>query len=92
MIYSVAEFRKCTREALNKVDDGEEVLIERYGIHYSLRQNEAKVQEVTVEKSTRAKDFLLSVPGVTVADETPEVCAGHPNWRRSCGKKGCEYS
>lgn len=48
-VYTIAEFRKKTREAINLVDAGEEVYLERYGIHYQLMPPKEE-EKLTVEK------------------------------------------
>ena len=102
MIYSIAEFRKCTREALNKVDDGEEVLIERYGIWYTLTQDIHKTVTEALKSAPvpEVGRFVLTpdgeVHGPTVPKELePKFCKnGHPipYPKDRCLGKGCKYS
>ena len=98
MIYSIAEFRKCTREALNKVDDGEEVLIERYGIHYSIKAESKPVRIIeSFSADTSHLGDIIEIPRIATLDARmqPKVCKnGHPipYPKDRCLGKGCKYS
>lgn len=83
-IYTLSQFRKCTREAFNLVDADCEVYIDRYGERYVL---------------TGYKFYKFLIDGVeqekVAPAQSPMFCKdGHPipEGRSRCMGKGCKYS
>lgn len=79
MKYTIAEFRKNTREILNAVDQGAEVVITRYDTEYLITGlvSDAEAQEVAkhvtpeMEAGWKQKDKLFKAPKKNIAIGKP---------------------
>lgn len=85
-MYKISEFRKNIAQAFTDSSEGHEVIITHKGQNYQL---------VALVDKPLPGHSMESIPGSVpkLKHATTKLhCNGHPNWRRSCGLLGCDYS
>lgn len=88
MNYNLSTFRNNIREAFNKAEAGEEVLVERFGLYYSL--------SLTEQRNTVSIGSVLSVKApnttkVTISDlkkrAIPDILVDIDTLKRQCAEE-----
>lgn len=99
--YTLAEFRKNTREAFNAADDMVDVIVERFGKPYilitknyytELLKTDAKSASPPSKPKVTPSQVLKKIHSLKTAADIPDICTGHDHFKRNCGRKGCEYA
>lgn len=80
MMYKLNEFRAKTREAFNKAEAGEEVLIERHGVIFELTRyyDDYSLDDLRSGKFKRDLDALSGVDDVFKGQSRPEPTVTEP--------------
>lgn len=86
--YSIVEFRKNTREILDSVDRGADVMIQRYDKLYSIKPTVRGNSALPIERKNTA------VKGIDPANTRNVVSTSHCQHGQEKGEclvKGCEF-